>query len=80
LAYRDEKESLRAENERLKEKLAERRRRGVPWVAVVLALTAVGAFFLMQSWLNGSDIRFWAALGILLVLAGGAVFAAIRQT
>jgi len=78
--YRDEKESLRAENERLKEKLAEKRRRGVPWAAVVLALFAVGAFFLLQPWLNGSDIRFWAALGILLLLAGGAVFAAVRQT
>lgn len=78
--YRDEKESLRAENERLRAQLAEKKRRGVPWAAIFLAACTVGAFFLLQPWLNGSDIRFWAALGILILLAGGAVFAAVRQT
>lgn len=79
MAYRDEKESLRAENERLRAQLEERRKRRPPWAAVALAIGAVVAFFLLQSWLNGNDTRFWAALGIVAVLGVGALFAALKQ-
>jgi hypothetical protein len=79
VAYRDEKESLRGENERLKRKLEGQRKRRPPWAAIALALAAIGAFFFLQSWLNGSDVRFWGAIGIIAVLAVGALFAALRQ-
>jgi len=79
VAYRDEKESLRGENERLRTELAGQRRRRPPWIAIALALAAVGAFFLLHPWLNGSDARFWEAVGIIAVLAVGALFAALRQ-
>jgi hypothetical protein len=79
VSYRDEKESLRAENERLRSQLEERRKRRPPWIAIVLALCAVVAFFFLQPWLNGNDARFWGALAIIAVLAIGALFAALRQ-
>lgn len=80
MAYRDERDSLRAENERLRAKLEDRRKRRPPWLAIALATFAVAAFFLLQPWLNGSDIRFWAAIAIVAVLGLGAVFAALKQT
>lgn len=80
MPYRDEKETLRAENERLKAQLAERRARRVPRAAIALAVLAIGAFVLLQPWLNGSDARFWSALGIVAVLLGAALIAAFRQT
>ena len=79
MSYRDEKDSLRAENERLRSQLEERRKRRPPWLAIALAVCAVIAFFLLQSWLNGSDARFWAALGIVGVLGIGAAFTALKQ-
>lgn len=79
MAYRDEKESLRAENERLRTELAGQRRRRPPWIAIALALSDVVAFFVLHPWLNGSDVRFWAAIAILAVLAIAALFAALRQ-
>lgn len=78
MTYRDEKDSLRAENERLRAELTGRRR-GRPWVAIALALSAGLALVLLLPWLNGTDARFWGALAILAVLAGSAVFAAVRQ-
>ncbi len=79
MAYRDEKDSLRAENERLKSKLEGQRKRRAPWAAIALAVAAIAAFFLLQSWLNGSDARFWEAIAIIAVFAAGALFAALRQ-
>jgi len=78
--YRDEKETLRGENERLKAKLEDRRSRRVPRVAIALAALAIAAFLVLMPWLNGSDLRFWSAIGILVVLIGGALFATLRQT
>jgi hypothetical protein len=78
VTYRDEKDSLRAENERLRVALEGKRPRR-PWVAMGLALIAVAALVLLLPWLNGTDERFWGALAILGVLGGGAVFAALRQ-
>lgn len=77
--YRDEKESLRAENERLKAELAEKRARRVPRAAIAIAVVALGAFVLLQDWLNGSDTRFWSAVAILAALVGAALFAVFRQ-
>jgi hypothetical protein len=80
--YRDENESLRAENERLKAELEARVRgsRRVPRVAVVLGAGAIGATLALQPWLNGTDARFWSAISIIVFLVFAAIFAAVRQT
>jgi len=78
--YRDEKETLRAENERLKQELAKSKSRKLPVAAIALAFLAIIAFVFLQPWLNGSDLRFWSALAIVAVFAGAALFAALRQT
>ena len=77
MTYRDEKDSLRAENERLRASAGKGRRQR-PWVAVVLGLVTVVALFLLQPWLNGADSRFWGAFAILAVLALSTLFAVIR--
>lgn len=77
MAYRDEKESLRAENERLRSALGKGPRRR-PWVAVALGVCTVVAMFLLQPWLNGADARFWGAVAILGVLALSTLFAVLR--
>lgn len=77
MTYRDEKESLRAENERLRASAGQGRRRR-PWVAVVLGVVTVVALFLLQPWLNGADSRFWGAAAILGVLALSTLFAVLR--
>lgn len=71
--YRDENDSLRAENERLRAALARRRgvRRGVTVGLVGLDFAAILA---LRPWLNGgSDAKFWAALLIVVSLAIGAI-------
>ena len=78
--FRDEKESLRAENERLHAELAKQRARRVPRVGIAIALVAVVAAVALQPWLNGSDVRFWAAVAILGALVLAAVVAALRGT
>lgn len=77
MTYRDEKESLRAENERLRASLGQGNRRR-PWVAVVLGVCTIVAMVLLQPWLNGADARFWGAVAILGVLALSTLFAVIR--
>lgn len=73
--YRDDRVSLRAENERLRSALAVRRSpRSRPVLAVATAAADVVAYVFLRSWLNGnSDALFWGAL---LVLVGLAVAAA----
>ena len=74
--YRDENETLRAENARLRGKLAPRRgRRGVPALLLGLDFVAVIA---LRPWLNGaSDAKFWAALAIVLGLGAAAILSAL---
>jgi hypothetical protein len=67
--YRDELESLRAENARLRAELS-RRRQARPALAFALVALDVGAVFVVKPWLNGADdARFWAGLGLVLALA-----------
>ncbi len=67
--YRDEFESLRRENARLRASLHARREPRVG-VAVLLAAADLGAILLMRPWLNGGgDMKFWSALIVVLALA-----------
>lgn len=74
--YRDENESLRAENERLRDELGSGRRvRVLP--AVALLAVDGAAFVFLRPWLNeGSDVKFWSAIAVLVVIAGLAVASA----
>lgn len=74
--YRNENESLRAENERLKGELGLRSRtRVLPAIALVAVDGA--AFIFLRPWLNeGSDAKFWSAIAILVVIAAAAVASA----
>jgi hypothetical protein len=75
--YRDENESLRAENERLRKELAERRRVKVGTTAALVGLDFV-AIIALRPWLNGgSDVAFWGALAIILLIAALAVGSAL---
>jgi len=66
--YRDELESLRAENARLRAALTARRRAHAG-MTVFLVLAELGALVLLLPWLNApSDARFWGATAILVVL------------
>ena len=71
--FRDENDTLRAENARLRARLAKRNgtRRGITWL---LTVSIFGAVVLLRPWLNGeSDAKFWGAL----VIVGGIALAAI---
>jgi hypothetical protein len=75
--YRDENETLRAENARLRQRLAKRRgaRRGL--VFFLLALDFV-AIVVLRPWLNGaSDAKFWGGLAIVVGIAIAAVLSGI---
>jgi hypothetical protein len=75
--YRDELESLRAENAQLRAQLAQRTR-SRPRLAVALVAADVGSIFLLKPWLNGSDdLRFWAGLGVILALGIAAAASAL---
>jgi len=74
--YRDEVESLRAENERLRAALRGRRRARVGLTGVLIALELV-ALFALQPLLNAaSDARFWGAVAILVALGFAAALSA----
>ena len=67
--YRNETDTLRAENERLRAELAKRRE---PRFVLALAVAALdlALVVVLRPWLNGpSDGGFWAALGAVAVLA-----------
>jgi hypothetical protein len=77
--YRNELESLRAENQRLRAEL-ERRRRSRPLLAVALAALDVGAIVCLRPWLNASsDTSFWGAFLVILLLAIAATAAALGR-
>jgi len=77
--YRDENESLRCENERLRIELA-KKRVPRPGVALVLGALDVVLVVVLRPWLNGtSDARFWAALGFIAAVGLLAVGAAVGR-
>jgi alpha-beta hydrolase superfamily lysophospholipase len=77
--YRDETDSLRAENARLRAKLA-RRKTNLQRLPFVLVALDFGAVVALRPWLNGgSDAKFWLALGVLVTIALGAVASAIAS-
>ena len=74
--YRDELESLRAENARLRARLSTERH---AHAGVALALVAIDALCLVvvRPWLNGSDdAKFWVGLAIVVSLAVAATASA----
>lgn len=74
--YRDELESLRAENARLRRELGARRVVSGR-LAALLVLTEAGAVIALRPWLNGaSDVGFWGSAVILTAIAGAAAAAA----
>ncbi len=67
--YRNETDTLRAENERLRAELA-KRREPRPVLALAVAALDLALVVVLRPWLNGpSDGGFWAALGAVAVLA-----------
>jgi VIT1/CCC1 family predicted Fe2+/Mn2+ transporter len=77
--YRDELESLRAENERLRAELR-RDRPARPFLAVGLASLDVAAIVLLRPWLNASsDASFWIASLLIVLLAIAATAAALGR-
>jgi hypothetical protein len=80
--YRDENESLRCENERLRAELCELSKKRVshPVVSLLLAGLDLALLVVLRPWLNGSsDARFWAALVCLGVLGIAATAAAVGR-
>ena len=75
--YRDELESLRAENARLRAELAVRGE-GRPRLAVALVAADVASILLVKPWLNGADdLKFWAGLTLVLGVAIAAAASAL---
>ncbi len=75
--YRDETETLRADNARLHGELA-RRRRGHRGLSVALVVIDFGAIVLLRPWLNGgSDLQFWCGVALVVAIAAAAVTSAI---
>ena len=73
--YRDENASLVAENERLRTEL-DRLRAPRLRASTALALVASDAavVLLFRPWFNGgSDVKFWVAVGVSLVLTLGTI-------
>lgn len=67
--YRDELESLRAENERLRAQLASRRR-SHGWLAALLVVAEIGALLLLMPWLNAANDAKFATAALILVGIG----------
>jgi hypothetical protein len=79
MPYRDELDTLRAENDRLRLELS-KRRSYFPRLALLLAAFDVALCLLLRPWLNGkSDARFWMSLGTLGLVAVLAIAAAIGR-
>jgi hypothetical protein len=77
--YRNEIDSLRAENERLRAELS-KTRVSRPILAITLAALDLGLAEALRPWLNGpSDAGFWAALGAVALLALVAAGAAVGR-
>ncbi len=75
--YRDETETLRAENARLRAALA-KHRRGGRGVAVALVALDFVAIEVLRPWLNGgSDLAFWGGAAVVVGLAVSAVWSAV---
>lgn len=74
--YRNEIETLRAENERLQRELSARRVTHGK-LAVLLVVVEAIALVVLMPWLNArSDAKFWGALAILLGIAAAAAISA----
>lgn len=77
--FRDELETLRRENERLRAELA-RSRPARPVLGFALAGVDIVAAMLLRPWLNAdSDARFWGALAIIGVITLTAGWAAVGK-
>jgi hypothetical protein len=77
--YRNELETLRAENERLRRELADRRV-SRPRLALGLAAVDVGLVVALRPWLNGtSDAGFWGSLAVVTLVALAAGGAAVGR-
>jgi hypothetical protein len=77
--YRNELDSLRAENERLRGELA-KKRVSHPILALMLAGLDVALVVVLRPWLNGtSDGHFWAALTSVGLLGLAAAAAALGR-
>ncbi len=75
--FRDELETLRRDNERLRAELS-RSRTARPGIALSLAGVDVAAAMALRPWLNAeSDGRFWGALAILGAITLTAAWAAV---
>jgi hypothetical protein len=75
--YRDELETLRAENARLRRELAARRE-SRPLLALGLVALDVVAVLLVRPWLNGAaDFPFWTSLGVVVGIAVAAAASAM---
>ena len=76
--FRDEKESLRAENARLRQALKTRIRPRRPLAALVMVAADFGAVVVLRPWLNASDdLHFWLAITVLSALGALALFFAL---
>jgi len=74
--YRDELESLRAENERLRAQLASRRQ-SHGWLAGILVALEIVALMVLMPWLNAAnDAKFATAALILVAIAVAAALSA----
>ena len=75
--YRDENDTLRAENARLRAKLSKRSGASRSATAALLVLL-FGAIVFLRPWLNGeSDGKFWGAVAILAGIAGVAILSVV---
>jgi hypothetical protein len=75
--YRDENETLRAENARLRAQLEQRRGTHRSLTVLLLALDFL-SIVVLRPWLNGgSDVKFWGGLAIVAGIGVAAVLSGV---
>ena len=78
--YRDELETLRRENDRLRAELARHEGPRPAWRPIAFFVVDFAALQALLPWLNApSDAKFWGALAILLVLGAATLGFAFRR-